>query len=216
MTEVWEQYYKRIEKEGVPEALKGPRRQVKELVPLLKKRGAEKILDLGCGFGRHLAFLAEQGFKVAGQEISETALRMCKRALEEKNLRAELVHSSMVKIPFPDNYFDAVLCITTLAHARKSDIKQTVNEVRRVLKKGGIFFFNVPSTGDSRYGTGKEVEPRTFLTEEYGYGKGILELHHFFTREEILNMLKDWQQVMVTEHSMRKGRIKGFYVLAVK
>ncbi len=216
MTEVWEEYYQKIEKEGIPEPLKGPRKQVRDIVPLLKKRGVKRILDLGCGFGRHLLYLLEQGFDVSGQELSETALRMCRRALEEKGLQAELVHSSMIRIPFPDNHFDAVLCITTLAHARKKEIEQAVREVHRVLRKGGLFFFNVPSRGDSRYGKGEEVEPGTFLTEEYGYGKGIKELHHFFTKEELLELLKDWGQVIITEHEMRKGRIKGFYVLAVK
>jgi len=48
---------------------KEPHERVVKLVPLLKGRGFHKIYDLGCGTGRHLGFLAHEGFEIYGSDI---------------------------------------------------------------------------------------------------------------------------------------------------
>jgi tellurite methyltransferase len=45
-----------------------PEPEVRDVVPVLKARGAKTVLDLGCGVGRHALFLAEAGFRVEAIE----------------------------------------------------------------------------------------------------------------------------------------------------
>ena len=46
---------------------------------LLKERGLRRVLDLGCGAGRHLVYLAKEGFEVYGTDISETGLEYARQ-----------------------------------------------------------------------------------------------------------------------------------------
>jgi len=68
--------------------------EVQEDIPsvseLLKKRDAKRILDLGFGSGRHVVYLAGEGFDVHGIDISREGLRITRSWLEEKNLKASL------------------------------------------------------------------------------------------------------------------------------
>ena len=53
--------------------------KVKDSVDLFKRRGFKKILDLGCGTGRHAIFLAQNGFEVYATDISNTGLAIAKK-----------------------------------------------------------------------------------------------------------------------------------------
>jgi cyclopropane fatty-acyl-phospholipid synthase-like methyltransferase len=67
--------------------------------PLLKARGARRVLDLGCGAGRHLVYLAREGFEMHGMDIAENGLAHAQRWLESESLAAELIKSDMGTIP---------------------------------------------------------------------------------------------------------------------
>lgn len=47
----------------------------------------QKVLDLGCGAGRHAMFLAENGFEAYGIDISENAILEAKKRAQEKTCR---------------------------------------------------------------------------------------------------------------------------------
>lgn len=49
-------------------------------------KGGERILDLGCGSGRHMYYLAQNGFKAYGCDISQEAIKHAKSLLKEHNL----------------------------------------------------------------------------------------------------------------------------------
>ncbi len=215
MTEQWEEYYRNLDE--IPEGIKGARGHVKGIAEGLKEEGKTRVLDLGCGFGRHLVYLAEQGFDVSGIDISQEAIEMTKEKLEEENLEADVQQADMKDLPFPDSEFDAVLAITVIGHATKPDIKKTVDEVYRVLKDDGFFYGNLPSKGDSRYDTGKSIEKgETYRTKEYGFGRGMNEIHSFYTKEEIKELFKDFSEVEVELFTLKDGEIQSFEIKAVK
>jgi ubiquinone/menaquinone biosynthesis C-methylase UbiE len=91
----------------------------------------------------------------------------------------------MTTLPFDNGCFDAVISISVIHHAVKKDIEKIIAEVYRILKKNGIFFTNVASVEDPRYGEGEEVEENTFRILEAFEDKRFEELHHFLTRQEI-------------------------------
>lgn len=215
MTKEWEKYYKNLEE--IPEGIKGPRGYIKALAEEMKEQGRKKVLDLGCGFGRHLIYLAEEGFEVTGIDISQEAVKMTKERLKEKDLEAKAVQGDMANIPFSNEEFDAVLAITVIGHATKPDITKTVKEIYRVMKKGGLFYGNIPSKGDSRYDTGEVVEKgETYRTHEYGFGRGMKEIHSFYTEEEIKGLFEDFSEVKVDLLKLKKGEIQTYKIRAIK
>lgn len=215
MTKQWEEYYKGLDE--IPEGIKGARGHVKGVADQLKEEGKTRVLDLGCGFGRHLIYLAEQGFDVSGIDISQEAVEMTKEKLEEENLEAEVLQADMKDLPFSDEEFDAVLAITVIGHATKPDIEETVDEVYRVLRNDGFFYGNLPSKGDSRYDTGEPIEEgETYRTKEYGFGRGMREIHSFYTKEEIEELFEEFSEVEVELFTLKNGEIQSFEIKAVK
>jgi SAM-dependent methyltransferase len=96
-----------------------------------------KILDLGSGTGRNAHYLAALGNEVFGLEISPTAIQIA----EKKTTSAQFTEQSIgEKYPFPDNFFDIILDITSSNALTEKEREVYLQESFRVLKKGGYFF----------------------------------------------------------------------------
>jgi len=168
----WEKYFKtgKIKEE--------PDEAIVKIVPLMKKMKFEKILDLGCGGGRHLVYLAKKGFSIIGCDISSTALKKAQIWLDkEKIINYCLVKHNIPRLPFLDGYFDVVISVYAIEHSNLYNVKRTIDEVFRVLKKGGIFLTTIVSTKDYKFKIGKKIEKNTYLFHD--------TLHHFFDEKDI-------------------------------
>jgi SAM-dependent methyltransferase len=169
-----------------------PHEDVSGVVALLRQRGARTILDLGCGTGRHVVYLARNGFSVFGLDNSPEGVRLTHQWLEEEGLDAELQRRSMTeKLPYEDEFFDAVISVQVIHHADIATIREIVRDVTRVLKSGGLLFLTVPQLRGGRpyssWGTSfEQVEPHTFVPLD-GPEQGLL--HHYFTPKELREVL---------------------------
>jgi ubiquinone/menaquinone biosynthesis C-methylase UbiE len=115
-------------------------RQIESLFQPTSEGG--KLLDMGCGWGFTSAILAasNSGLEVTGLDIEQ----MVSWPYLEKYGARYLVYDSKNN-PFPDNEFDYCTTFGVLEHTEDDVI--FLNEIRRVLKPGGILFiFNLPST----------------------------------------------------------------------
>jgi 2-polyprenyl-3-methyl-5-hydroxy-6-metoxy-1,4-benzoquinol methylase len=72
-----------------------PEREVIEFSSLLRRRRLRRVLDLGCGAGRHLVLLAKMGFEVYGVDISIAAIMKASERLNRLGLNAELCLGDM-------------------------------------------------------------------------------------------------------------------------
>lgn len=154
------------------------------------KRKIGRILDAGCGNGRHVVFFAEQGFDVYGIDISEEAIEIANAWLAKKGLTAHLKVGDIKKLLFDEEYFDVVISYGVLDHIPFSEAKKAVQEIRRALVNGGYFYVTLRSVDDCEYGRGKLVEKNTYVLEE-GYEKGIIQ--HFFSPEEVNELLEGFK-----------------------
>jgi ubiquinone/menaquinone biosynthesis C-methylase UbiE len=166
---------------------------VVNFVNLLKNKNKKlRVLDLGCGAGRHQAHMAKQTFEAHGADISENGLCMTKERLERQGLEAFLVKCDMKMLPYKDSSFDAVICIHVIYHQNLKGIQETISEIRRILRKKGSLLINFLSKRTYSYGNGIEVEESTFIEEE-GVERGVL--HYFAGKDEIERLLKDFEIV---------------------
>jgi len=182
----------------VPERLKQPVPFVTEALTAFKRRKIRHVLDLGCGVGRNAVYLAKNGFDVVGVDVSASALRLAKQWVREENLKnVVFLQATMTSIPLDDAQFDAVISVSVIHHAVKRDIEKTVDEVYRILKRNGLFLANLTSVKDPRYGRGKKVEAGTFRTLEAFEEKRFEELHHYFTKLEVSQLLANFVKAKV-------------------
>ncbi len=120
--------------------LERTQREVDGIVNLLALPQGSSILDLCCGHGRHTIPLAQRGYNVTGQDLSEVFLREAEKEAVAKGVHVDWVHSDMRNIPF-ENEFDAVINIfTALGYFETQDEDQQVlKQVYKALKPGGLF-----------------------------------------------------------------------------
>ena len=103
----------------------------KHLVP---NRGS-LILDAGCGTGIYSRRLAKKGNYVIGVDASEEMLQIAKNKPGYEGPTIEYIKGDLHYLPFENNLFDSVICITALEFCR--DVFQVILELGRVLKPRG-------------------------------------------------------------------------------
>jgi SAM-dependent methyltransferase len=155
----------------------------KDIVEKFSQHHCQRILDLGCGNGRHVVALLKKGFNPIGFDISSSGLRLTHEWLREEGLTTGLVCADMRQyFPFKSGSFDGILSTQVIHHALLSDVRVTIAEIWRILAEGGIAFVTVAGRKhrDEEY---IEIEPGTFVPLG-GTEKGLP--HHFFTEDELL------------------------------
>lgn len=162
-----------------------PYDEMPAFIARLKEDNAIQVLDLGCGTGRHVVYLAREGFAVCGMDNAPQGLAMTRHWLQAEGLDAELRLGDMLdRYPFEDSTFDAVLSISVIHHARLAQVQAVIAEIWRVLKPGGLAFIAVPwrDRVESGESDAEEIEPDTFVPLE-GSEKGLP--HHMFTEDTL-------------------------------
>ncbi len=106
---------------------------------LKEQRPGAHILDVGCGTGEYVRRANELGFTASGLEPAD-AMRA---VAVKKNPGASIVSGVATDLPYPDESFDLVICIEVLRYLDRSDIRQALRELRRVLRPGGTMFLTM-------------------------------------------------------------------------
>ena len=111
-----------------------------QLKPLFPPLEGKTVLDLGCGYGWHCKFAAEQGaVQVLGIDLSQKMIAEAK----ERNAKEQIEYRvcGMEEYEFPENMWDCV--VSNLALHYIGNIEEIFHKVYRTLKTGGVFIFNM-------------------------------------------------------------------------
>jgi SAM-dependent methyltransferase len=119
-------------------------REVEGIVKLLDLPHGSRILDLACGHGRHAIPLAERGYQVTGQDLSEVFLKRARADARARGVTIRWVHGDMREIPFVDE-FDAIINIFTAFGYFESDAEdqQVLHQIHKALRPGGHFLLDL-------------------------------------------------------------------------
>jgi ubiquinone/menaquinone biosynthesis C-methylase UbiE len=197
--------------------------KIRKVVPKFRKLGYRRILDLACGTGRHALYLAKRGFEVYATDMAGTALKITQEKAASLGLNNIYFREhDMRNIPFVDEYFDAVICTLAIHHGTALQVRQTVKEIHRVLKKGGMVITDMPSVTTEGVGHGKEMEKNTYLFV-HGHMEDDVP-HHYVTREEVKSLFQDFPQLFIRlmtynytgKNDGKKHFSKRYYISAIK
>lgn len=185
--------------------------EVRSLVAALALRPPARVLDAGCGGGRHVAALARRGFEVTGLDASPAQLEEAKRACEGSSAR--LLQGDLRAIPASlHGGFEAVLSLhTSFGLFSDAENEQVLRSLGECLVPGGRLLLDlhnrelVETAGKGR--TWAE-RPGGFLLDEFGwdpdarrsYGQRILLVdgverrfpfdHRVYSEAEVRALLK--------------------------
>ncbi len=175
---------------------RAPEPALMELLPALKAAGCRRVLDAGCGVGRHLLPMLQEGFLVWGADRDAEVLRILQQRLAATPEYAggfQLARADLKRLPFPAAAFDLGVSIKVINHGRAADFREYCRELDRILKPGGHLFINVSPRAFAekvRLPQTRELEPGTLV--DIATPDGDL-VHHFPTPEELLGQFSGYE-----------------------
>ena len=130
------QYYKPLLRSAMRKRLKMARK-------LLGNNRVDKILDVGYGGGTFLLELSARCNNLYGIDI-HSEKEAVQAMLTQEGISASLSQASILNIPYPDAFFDRVICMSVLEHLVGEELKKAIEEMKRVLKQGGRCVIGFP------------------------------------------------------------------------
>jgi ubiquinone/menaquinone biosynthesis C-methylase UbiE len=134
----------------------------------LDDRKAIKILEVGCGPGANVWFMAREGFSVYGIDGSKQAIDLARKRLDVEcpGWPGELIVGDICKLPFDDCFFDAVVDNFAISCNSFNDSQLIYQEMSRVCKHNGKLFSMTFATGCWGDKTGQSVGHNSWLVGE--------------------------------------------------
>jgi len=166
----------------------------------LIENNSKLVLDAGCGQGRNLLYLLENGFDVIGVDGAPNALKVADDFLKSKKLENyTLINQELQDISkLKNKSVDAIVSITVLTHI--FDPEKVIGEFARILKKGGLLIVDFATTRDSTYeyvSKGVTVGPNMFLEEG-------TKVRYIEDKKEIIPLFKGFEISSISEESFIK------------
>ena len=152
--------------------------QVESLFELFKKLNLnmrrKTALDFGCGIGRVTHVLAGYFDKVYGVDVSEKMISEAKNYFSENKNIAFIQNTDNDLRCFKNNQFDLIYSLITLQHMpSKNQIKSYLAEFIRILKPGGLCYFQLPSIANYSWLKSRLLMARGFLYYFFVYKIGL-------------------------------------------
>jgi len=167
---------------------RGPNPELMGLIPGWQAAGCRRVLDAGCGVGRHLLPLLAAGFRVWGVDCDAQVLKILKASFANSGAPAvglNLVQADLSRLPFSPGAFDLVVSVNVINHGDAATFRDYCRELALVLKAGGHLFINVSPwefAEKVRLPQTRELEPGTLVDIATPDGGMV---HHFPTPAEL-------------------------------
>jgi SAM-dependent methyltransferase len=133
-----------------------------------------RVLDVGCGSGRDMAYLHRIGRQVFGIDATREFVELAQRLHPELQDRIACGSLPDAEVPFGGE-FDGVLCSAVLMHVPLTALPDTVTFIKRCLRLGGHLLYSVPSKrldviGESQ----RDSSGRLFIPDDQGRLQALL------------------------------------------
>ncbi len=102
----------------------------------------DRVLELGCGYGRVLARLAEKAALTVGIDTSHESLRLSRSILSRKSSIVPIAEMDAADLAFTNDAFDVIVCIQNGISAFHVDQRRLIEEAMRVVAPGGMALFS--------------------------------------------------------------------------
>jgi len=150
-----------------------------------------RLLDLGCGPGRDLAWFAEHGRNAIGVDLSTGML-----AQARQDTACPLAQMDMRRLGFPAAIFDAIWCCASLLHLPKAQAPVTLAEMHRMLSPGGLLVIEVQQGSEEKWED--FFGERFFARYQMDEMKALLAHSGFITVESFSNQaeVRTWLSLL--------------------
>ncbi|SMC22227.1 Methyltransferase domain-containing protein [Clostridium acidisoli DSM 12555] len=148
------------------------------------------VLDCGAGGDcPPLSLFSEYGYLTHGIEFNTNQLEEANKYANKKNQNLNIEQGDMRKLKFEDESFSFVYSYNSVFHMTKEDVSKSINEMKRVLKKDGLFFVNFLTTSDFRCGQGVDIGENQYEQMD----DDIPVIHSYFEEWELEKYFEDME-----------------------
>lgn len=170
---------------------------------------ARRILDLGCGAGRHLRLIEEFGHDAVGLDYSVAGLTHAREIVGARTAK-RLACFTFDAIPVSVSSFDGIIAWGVLCYTDAMGFRDAIESVRTTLRPGGRALIVTRSTDDHRFAKGSLIDRHTYrieITETNEEGMPM----HFLDRADIDEVFADFSAVTVdrNDHTAGGGAIRN-------
>ena len=163
-----------------------------------KKENKLRLLDLGCGIGRHSMLFYDYGFKVTACDITPYAINYLKDWQKKRGISFDVVECDMLNMPFKNNSFDCIYAYHVLSHTNLEGFKKLFDKIYDILDINGEIYFDVLSKKcflykDSGY---PKIDNNTVLSK----AENEMDVPHIcFDYDELITILNKFKIVNIKE-----------------
>jgi ubiquinone/menaquinone biosynthesis C-methylase UbiE/uncharacterized protein YbaR (Trm112 family) len=142
----------------------------------------ERLLDIGCNWGRWSIAAARKNYRPVGFDPSLRAVLAARRVADRLGVSADFIVGDARFLPFAEDSFDVVFSYGVFQHLSKQNVRTALDEVSRVLKRNGKTVFQMPN----KYGIRQyQQHRRRGFTEGEGFEV------RYWTPDEMLKTFSD-------------------------
>ncbi len=181
-------------------------------IKIFKEKKINNIIELGAGLGRDSIFFAKNNIKTKALDYSDSGIKIINNKIEKNNL-SNFISTKLFdvrkKLPFKDNSVEA--CYSHMLYCMAlttNDLKKLNNEIKRILKPGGINIYTVRHTNDGDFKNGVHIGED--LYENDGF------IVHYFSKEKVNSLLNGFKNIALEKFEEGSFPRKLFFVINEK
>ena len=154
--------------------------------------GRLRLLDLGCGLGRHALLFARNGFHVTATDVSPSGLETLAHSARAEGIPLDIAQADARRLPFEAGCFDAVLAYHSIYHVDRQGMTAVLRELRRVLAPAGeVYATFISKTAPSFLdGSSVVVDGNVRMKKEE---EGSVLPHYYVDLADLRSLLADFR-----------------------
>ena len=162
-----------------------------------------RVLDLGCGAGRHALDVANRGMSVVPKDLTKVGLDYIDEQARLHKLDVKTILRDMHETPFPTASFDCVFAWGSIFHTTRAKIQGIIDDCHRLVKPGGYFYVTFKALEDFQNGLGTKIQEGTYWLS----GQSLMSdmVMHFACCEEVRDVLRAFEVLTIEGASVTNG-----------
>ena len=189
-----------------------PSLSAKKALKLLQEKNIKSVIELGAGLGRDTIFFGKNLIHTIALDYSPSGIKVIDQKIKKANL-SKYISSKLFdvreKLPFEDNSIDA--CYSHMLYCMAlttEDLAKLNNEIKRILKPGGINIYTVRHTNDGDFQNGNHIGED--LYENDGF------VVHYFSEEKVNSLLNGFKNITLEKFEEGTFPRKLFFIVNEK
>ena len=189
-----------------------PSLSAKKALKLFQEKNIKSVIELGAGLGRDTIFFGKNLINTIALDYSPSGIKVIDQKIKKANL-SKYISSKLFdvreKLPFEDNSIDA--CYSHMLYCMAlttEDLAKLNNEIKRILKPGGINIYTVRHTNDGDFQNGNHIGED--LYENDGF------IVHYFSEEKVNSLLNGFKNISLEKFEEGTFPRKLFFIVNEK